>query len=194
MKAEKTKTPFRALVEGLVGLVLFLVALVLLRYVADNTTWPVFDGFVGVLLANAPLIVVFSILFTIGEVLAAFPFPLNLAFPVFNAVASMLVVSLIMKILGFLDRFYALGIGSTLDIIGFFLLPLTLLITLIAGYLSIFATSGKHAGSTGGGNDSPGEGTEGKRTPSWDEIGEEFRKVVEDAVQKIKDEIRQGLT
>lgn len=194
MKAGRTKTPFRALLEGLVGLVLFLVSLVLIRYVADHTAWPVLDGFVGVILANAPLIVIFSVLFTIGEVLAAFPFPLNLAFPVFNAVGSMLLVSLILKIIAFLDRFYALGIGSALDIIGFILLPLTLLVTLVAGYLSLFAPLKRPGGPAGDGPESFSRESEGKGSPSWDEIGEEFRKVVEDAVRKIRDEIRQGLT
>jgi hypothetical protein len=190
MKAGRTKTPLRALVEGLVGLILLLVALVLLRYVADHTSWPVFDGFVGVLLANAPLIVIFSVLFTIGEVVAAFPFPLNLAFPVFSAVGSMLLVSFIMKVLGFLDRFYALGTGSALDIIGIFLLPLTLLVTLVAGYISIFASLERPAGQSRAGDYASGGGEEKKGSPSWDEIGEEFRKVVLLAVQKIRDEIR----
>ncbi|MDH7510770.1 MAG: hypothetical protein QHH04_06980 [Methanolinea sp.] len=194
MKAGRTKTPFRALIEGLVGLILFLVALVLIRYVADHTAWPVLDGFAGVLLANAPLIVIFPVLFTIGEVLAAFPFPLNLAFPVFDAVGSMLLVSLILKIIAFLDRFYALGTGSALDITGFILLPLTLLVTLVAGYMSIFAPSGRPATTAGDRNDSPGGEREGEGSPSWDEIGEGFRKVIDDAVRKIRDEIRQGLT
>jgi len=190
MTGKGTKTPLCALLEGLIGIILVLFALVLLRYAADNTSWPVFDGFVGVLSAQAPLIVIFLVLFMIGEVLAAFPFPLNLPFPVFNAVGSVFVVTLILKILEFLDRFYALGIAGALAVIGLILLPLTLLVTLAAGYISIFAPPCQGERS---GRDTTGPVDSGKvepECPSWEEIGEEFRKACSDFVRKMREEMR----
>lgn len=186
MKAEKTKTPQFALIEGLGGLFLFLVALVLLRYVSDNTSWPVFDGFVGVLFANAPLIVIFIVLFTIGEVLFAFPFPINLASPVFNAVAVMMLVFLILKILEFLDRFYALGTGGALGMVEIILLPLTLFVVLVSGYLFIFASPERAAGPTLSGKVSDGEKNDIRKSLPRENIFKRFRLAVADAVQKVR--------
>ncbi|HOT04500.1 MAG TPA: hypothetical protein PK069_10005 [Methanolinea sp.] len=187
MNRSSHKTPLKALISGLFGILLFLIVLVVLRFIAAHTSWPLFDGFVDLLFANAPLIIFFSILFTIGEMFAAFSFPFNLPFPVFNAVASVLLVSFLMSLLQFINAYYTLGIGDALDVVKLFLLPLTLIIVLVAGYLAIFV---KLKGPETTPPSSAQEKAEERQVcPTWETIGEEFRHMVADLIRKIRNEI-----
>jgi len=187
MKAHADTTPLRALISGLVGILIFLIVLVLFRFIAQHTSWPLFDGFVALLFANASLIIFFSVLFMIGEVFAAFSFPFNIPFPIFNAVGSVFLVSFIIEVLKFIDAFYAIGISHALEVVRLFLLPLTLIIVLIAGYLAIFfKLKGPEASAAPPGT-GPSEPPAGR--PSWETIGDEFRQMVSDLIRKIRNEI-----
>jgi len=190
MKPHSPTTPLKALIWGIIGILIFLVGLVILRFIAQHTSWPLFDGFVDLLFAHAALIIFFSILFTIGEVFAAFSFPFNLPFPVFNAVASVLLVSFLISLLVYVNDFYAIGIGHALAMVRLFLLPLTLIIVLVAGYLSIFVKmKGPDAAppSQSGGSTEPG-----RKCPTWETIGEEFRQMIADLIRKIRNEINKN--
>ena len=87
------------MISGLIGILFFLFLLILLRYFADHISWPLFSGVVDLLYANAALIIIFSVLFMFGDIFATFQFPFNLPFPLFNAAASVLVISFILAIL-----------------------------------------------------------------------------------------------
>ena len=117
MECRKDKTATQALISGLIGIIFFLIMLIILNYIAVHISWPLFSGFVDLLYANAVLIIIFSVLFMFGNIFATFVFPFNLPFPIFNAVASVLLVSFIIRLMGFLDSFYSLGIGSSLEIV-----------------------------------------------------------------------------
>jgi len=187
MNSYSEKTPLRALILGLFGILLFLVALVILRFIAQHTSWPLFDGFVDLLFAHAALIIFFSILFTIGKIFAAFSFPFNLPFPVFNAVASVLLVSFLISLLIYVNDFYSIGIGHALGVVRLFLLPLTLIIVLVAGYLSIFLKmKGPEKASPPPTGEAP---PAGQASPSWESLGQEFRQMVADLIRKIRNEI-----
>ena len=179
----------KAVISGLIGILFFLFLLILLRYFADHISWPLFSGVVDLLYANAALIIIFSVLFMFGDIFATFQFPFNLSFPLFNAAASVLVISFILAILAFIDSFYALGIGEVLPLLKLILYPLTFIVVLIAGYLSIFSKPEKEP---------PGDATaapavvdeeEKRETPSWEQIGGEFRQAVYDLVHRIRDEL-----
>lgn len=152
---------------------------------ADYISSPLFSGFVDLLYANAALIIIFSVLFMFGDIFATFVFPFNVPFPLFNAIASVLLVSFIMSIMGFIDSFYTLGIGPSLQIVKLILYPLTFVIVLIAGYLSIFYRKPEPCPP------SPGETDTGAAAerPSWEEIGGEFRQMVFDFFHRIRDEL-----
>lgn len=184
------KTPLKALISGLFGILVFLVVLVLLRFIAEHTRWPLFDGIVEFLFANAALLVFISVLFMTGEVFAVFDFPLNLPFPVFNAIASVLLVSFLIAFLQFFDAYYAIGISGILDVVQVFLLPLTLIAVLIAGYLTVYIRW-KGPDPAPAADSSPGtvktEPTVGP--PTWKEIGDEFRTMIRDLIRKIRNEI-----
>lgn len=187
MKPHSHKTPLRALLSGLFGILIFLIVLVVFRFIAQHTSWPLFDGFVDLLFLNAPFIIFFSVLFMIGEIFAAFSFPFNLPFPVFNAVASVLLVSFLISLLKYVDTYYTIGIANALDVVKLFLLPLTLIIVLIAGYLSIFLKL-KGPDPTPASHET-GQSECASGCPSWETIGFEFRKMVADLIRKIRNEI-----
>lgn len=186
MKPHSRKTPLRALVSGLLGILVFLIVLVVFRYVATHTAWPLFDGFVDLLFAYAPLIVLFSVLFMVGEIFAAFSFPFNLPFPLFNAAGSVLLVSFLLGVLNYVDGYFSIGISPVLDVIALFLLPLVIIIVLIAGYVSIFA--GLKSPKPDPSQDACPSKTP-ENCPSWETIGEEFRQMVADIIRKIRNEM-----
>jgi len=181
----------RALMSGLFGILFFLVMLIIFRYIAVPLSWPLFSGFVDLLYANAALIIIFSVLFMFGDIFETFALPFNLPFPLFNAVASVLLVSFIIKIMGFLDSFYALGIGTSLEFVKLILYPLTCVVVLIAGYSSIFWKPKERYSEEH--NQTPIQTceTEEKKgsSPSWEEIGNEFRQAVFDFFHRIRDEL-----
>ncbi len=132
------KTPFWALVSGLVGIVVFLVALLVLKFIAGHTASPFLDGFVSLLFASTPVIIIFSVLFMVADVFSSFPLPANLPYPVFNAVASVLLVTFLISMLQYFNEYFALGFGGVLDTLTIILIPLVLVVVLIAGYVGIF--------------------------------------------------------
>ena len=183
MKKHCRKTPLRALVSGLFGILIFLIVLVVFRFIAQHTSWPLFHGFVDLLFANAQLIIFLSVLFMIGEIFATFSFPLNLPFPIFNAAGSVLLVSFLISLLKYIDTYYTLGSAHALDVVKIFLLPLTLIIVLIAGYLSIFLKwKGPDPTSASPGT-GPSEDPAG--SPSWETIGDEFRQMIADLLSRV---------
>ena len=191
MDCKKNESATQALVSGLIGIIFFLIMLIIFRYIAVHISWPLFSGFVDLLYANAALIIIFSVLFMFGDIFATFTFPFNLPFPVFNAAASVLLVSFILRIMAFIDQFYALGIGTSLEVVKLILYPLTFVVVLVAGYISIFSKS------PGGDSDECSQPVvqtdvneeREKSSPSWEEIGGEFRQAVFDLFHRIREEL-----
>ncbi len=178
----------RALLSGLIGIIIFLAILIIFRYIADHSSSALFSGFVNLLYANVPLIILFSLLFMFADIFATFPYPLNLPFPVFSAFGSVLMVSFILHIIEFIDAFYALGIFPELPIVKLILYPLTFIVVLVTGYLSICSKCQERM------HDEPapdqGSGTTEKPagTPSWEDVGGEFRQMLSNLFRRIGDE------
>jgi hypothetical protein len=134
------KSPAGAIVYGLIGIVIFLIALVVLKVIANHILSPFFTVFVDFLFANIVLVIIFSVLFMLGEVFEAMDYPLNLPFPLFKAVGSVLLVAFIIRVLEFFGTYLMLGTGSAILVLKVILYPLMFLIVLISGYVSIFTT------------------------------------------------------
>jgi hypothetical protein len=192
MGCRKDRSATKALISGLIGIIFFLIMLIIFRWIAASISSPLFSGFVDLLYANAALIIIFSVLFMFGDIFATFAFPFNLPFPLFNAAASVLLISFIMSIMGFIDSFYALGIGSSLQFVKLILYPLAFAVVLIAGYISIFYRKPEERNSDTNHQASiqSCEREEQKTSsPSWEEIGNEFRQTVFDFFHRIRDEL-----
>jgi hypothetical protein len=187
MKKYRCRSPIRALVSGVLGILIFLLVLVLFRFIADHTSWALFSAFVDFLFANAALVVFFSILFMIGDIFEAFRFPFDLPFPIIKAVGSVFLVTFIFNIFAFLDSYYGFSLSPALDLLKLILYPLVPIVVLIAGYVSIAVQFREEKP----GQSSPSEATAScdryACSPTWDEIGDEFRQMIADIIRRMRD-------
>ncbi len=177
----------RALLSGMIGIIIFLAVLIIFRYIADHSSSAFFSGFVDLLFAYVPLIILFSLLFMFADIFATFPFPFNLPFPLFSAFGSVLLVSFLLLIIEFITTFHALGISPAIQIIRLILYPLTFIVVLVTGYISIFQkcpekTPDKPAPGQGSGT------TEKPATPSWEDVAGEFRQMLSDLFRRMREE------
>lgn len=189
MTRKNPQSPLRVLISDLIGIIIFLLLLVLFRFFAAHTSWALFSGFVDLLSANAPLIIFFSVMLMIGDIFATFSFPFNLPFPIFSAIGSVLLVSFLLNIIMFLDSFYSIGISPAFELVRLILYPLTIIVVLIAGYLSIAAQVRKEKPETGIPSSEPGPVEHSAVSPTWEDIGAEFRQMFYDLFRRIRDEI-----
>jgi len=186
MKKYRCRSPIRALVSGVTGIIIFLLVLVLFRFIADHTSWALFSAFVDFLFANAPLIIFFSILFMIGDIFEAFTFPFDLPFPIIKAIGSVFLVTFLFKIFAFLDSYYAIGISPAVDLLKLILYPLIPIVVLIAGYLSIASRLREEQPGQSRSPAGPGPCDKYPGSPTWDEIGDEFRQMIADIISRMR--------
>jgi hypothetical protein len=97
-------------------------------------------------------------------------------------------VSFILHVIEFIDAFYALGISPAFPIVKLILYPLTFIVVLVTGYLSIFSkcrelTPDEPASDQGSGIPEKPAGT-----PSWEDVGGEFRQMLSNLFRRIGDE------
>jgi len=186
MKKYRCRSPIRALVSGIVGIIIFLLVLVLFRFIADHSSWALFAAFVDFLFANAPLIIFFSILFMIGDMFEALSFPFDLPFPIIKAVGSVFLLTFLFNIFTFIESYYAIGISPAVDLLKLILYPLVPIVVLIAGYVSVAAQFREE--KTGKSTDSAGAAPCHRYagSPTWDEIGEEVRQMISDIIARMR--------
>jgi hypothetical protein len=187
MKKYRCRSPVHALVSGVIGIFIFLLVLVLFRFIADHTTWALFRAFVDFLFANAALIVFFSILFMVADMFEALRFPFDLPFPIIRAVGSVFLVTFIFNIFAFLDSYYGFGLSPALDLLKLILYILVPIVVLISGYISIAAQSREEKTGYETGPAATSPCNRYARSPGWDEIGDEFRQMIVDIIQKMRD-------
>jgi len=160
--------------------------------------------FVNFLYDNTWLILVFSVLFLMGEVFHALIFPINLLAPLFTALGTVFLVSFIFQLLYYVD-----GITHTNFAI---LRPLTPLISLIifliviiVEYVGIFSEAICRVAPTTPplqpppnvppSSEVPPPAAEGEgkapKEKTWEDIGSEFRGLLYDTMHKIRESINQ---
>jgi hypothetical protein len=186
MKKHRCRSPIRALVSGIIGIIIFLLVLVLFRFIADHSSWALFSAFTDFLFANAPLIIFFSILFTLGDMFEALSFPFDLPFPIIKAIGSIFLLTFLFNIFTFIESYYAIGISPAVDLLKLILYPLVPIVVLIAGYVSIAA---QFREEKTGQNTPPAGAAPCNRyagSPTWDEIGDEFRQMIADIIARMR--------
>ncbi len=137
---------------------------------------------------NFPYFIVIALILMTGEIFDRFSFPLNLPAPLFHALASVFLVLFIFNVFEFLDAITRAGIYRNLEILRILLSILIFLIVFTGGYFKIFgdllrvgrqrALQGEPAGA------SPDAKT-------WNDIGNEFRQLIFDVLQRMREEIRE---
>lgn len=154
----------------------------------------VFGHLVSFLTANTGLVVLFSLLFLLGEVCYSLLFPLNLLAPLFNALGSVFLVSFIFKLLYRLDSITHTTNFGVLEPLSPLVYLIIFLIVLLAGYVDIFTCvlrSGPRTPTTEIPPTSQPE-SEGPAptNPEWDDIGAEIRRLIYDIVHQLREGLK----
>ncbi|MBN2367907.1 hypothetical protein JXC34_02735 [Candidatus Woesearchaeota archaeon] len=175
---------FRIVFSKIIGLMIFLVLLFLINVISINV-YP-YRLVVSFINSNAVLIVVMSIIFMIAEVIFSFVFPFNLSGPIFSSLASMFLVKFILEIFSLIDRFIAEDIFTVFSAFDWLIYPVVFIAVLIGGYATIFA---RLIGGTKEEKKTKKTPKSRKKVKDWDDIGNDFRKVLSDFFRKIADSI-----
>ncbi|MDD1672299.1 MAG: hypothetical protein LUO82_04795, partial [Methanomicrobiales archaeon] len=178
----------------LFGILVFLLLVAVLNMIVDSVNNEVFHQLVTFLTITTWLVVLFSILFLIGEVCYALFFPLNLLAPLFSALGSVFLVSFIFRLLYYLDRITPTTNFNVLEPLAPLIYLMIFLIVLLAGYIDIFTcllSGGPRTSPPGTSPASQGE-SEGPAptNPEWDDIGAEIRKLIFDIVHQLRESLK----
>lgn len=173
-------------ISGLAGIIVFLVLLGILGYLASWFHNAFLLGFVSLLVANLPLIIMIGIVFMGADIFFSLPYPCNLPGPLFSGLGSLLVVSFIFILLTFFDLWYGTGLPVMFLNTQYILYILVFFIVVITGYVRIFTPEI---------NTYEGERKEETNNPacpgcrSWGDVGNEIRQAVFDLFHRFREEI-----
>ncbi|HTY53397.1 MAG TPA: hypothetical protein VMB35_09430 [Methanomicrobiales archaeon] len=173
-----------------IGIFAFLVLLAALNYFI-TPEHVILRGLVTLLNDNLPYFIVIALLLMTGEIFDHFTFPLNLPAPLFHALASVFLVLLVFNVFQFLDAITRAGIYGKLEILRILLSILIFLIVFTGGYFKIFGdllrvSRQREVHGEPVAQASPHD------TKTWDDIGNEFRQLIFDVLQRMRDEIREN--
>ena len=168
------------------GIIVFLVLLGILGYLASWFHNAFLLGFVSLLVANLPLIIMMGIMFMAADIFFSLPYPNNLPGPLFSGLGSLLVVSFIFILLTFFDLWYRTGLSVMFLSTQYVLYILVFFIVVITGYVRIFTPEI---------NTYDGEREEETNNPacpgcrSWGDVGNEIRQAAFDLFHRFRQEI-----
>jgi hypothetical protein len=179
----------------ILGLLIFL----LLLYVASELSFVKNSSFnsqiVELLFQNIWLIALITVIFMFGDVFNALIFPLNLPGPIFNAVGSLFLLTLLFRILLFIDFLLGLGVFRLLDSFSFLIFPIVFVVVLVAGYFRIFIDlvgPGKTRVDRTARSGVKLDSDEKKGRLEWGDVGEEFKMAVYDVISLVRESINEG--
>ncbi|MDD1661865.1 MAG: hypothetical protein LUO97_03235 [Methanomicrobiales archaeon] len=170
-----------------VGIFAFYILLAVLNALVPPGTGLI-RGFVTLLNDNFPYLLVIALILMIGQIFDRFSFPLNLPAPLFHALASVFLVIFFFNFFEFIDSAIGAGIYRNLEILRILLSILIFLIVFTGGYFKIFGDLlrvGRERQLTG----EPAGASPDVKT--WNDIGNEFRQLVFDILQRMREEIRE---
>ena len=170
-----------------IGIFAFLVLLAALNYFIPSGNG-ILRGLVGLLNNNLPYFIVIVLVLMTGEIFDRFSFPLNLPAPLFQALASVFLVIFVFNVFEFLDTITQAGIYRNLEILRILLSILIFLIVFTGGYFKIFGDLLRVGRQRELQGELPAESPDVK---TWEDIGNEFRQLVFDIIQRMRDEIRE---
>lgn len=183
---EKKQSPMRIVIYDLVSFLVFLIILGILNASLDYFGNNILNEVVRLLNNNIWLILVFSIIFTIGEVFGALRFPSNLPAPIFNAIGSIFLLNFLFKIFALVGTLSEIDTFNAISNVFPLLYPIIFLLVLLGGYISIFTNISW---------DHPKKKTSAPKTKeerSWDDVGNEFKEMLYEAFHSARESIKQN--
>nr|WP_319376960.1 hypothetical protein [uncultured Methanoregula sp.] len=177
------------------GIICFLIVVVLANILKEFIRNPTLLSGIEFLNTNFWLLLVIGIIIFVADIFAAFPFPLNLPFPVIKAVGSVFIVAFVLRIFEWVDLITANNLYHYFWLLSFVIVPLVFILVLVTGYFEIMRNlwwTPRPEGEAAIVHDPAPSGEPGTASDvkSWEEIGDEFRLMLYDLVHRFRDEIR----
>ena len=170
-----------------VGIIAFLVLLAILDFSFGSSGNVVIQSLISLLKEDFYLLIVIALILMTGEIFDRFTFPLNLPAPLFQALASVFLVIFIFDVFRFLSDITGANIYQNLEILRILLSILIFLIVFTGGYFKIFGDLLR----VGRQRELQGEpAASSPDVKTWNDIGNEFRQLVFDVLQRMREEIR----
>ena len=170
-----------------VGIIAFLVLLAILDFSFGSSGNLVIQSLISLLREDFYLLIVIALILMTGEIFDRFTFPLNLPAPLFQALASVFLVIFIFDVFRFLNDITGANIYQNLEILRILLSILIFLIVFTGGYFKIFGDLLR----VGRQRELQGEiAASSPDVKTWNDIGNEFRQLVFDVLQRMREEIR----
>ncbi len=185
-------------VSRMMGIISFLIAVVLANILTYYVSNKVFLSGVLFLNENFWLLILIGIIFFVSDIFGAFPFPLNLPFPIIRAIGSVFCIAFFLKLFQWVDAVASTTLYPMFWYISFIIIPLVFLIVLAGGYYEIMRQLWLQSG-TGRSTDAQVVHENREVAPpdqpvsdakSWEDIGVEFRMMLYDLLHRFRQEIK----
>jgi len=187
-------------VSRMIGIIIFLIVVVLANILTFYVSNPTYHAGVEFLNTNFWLLLIIGIILFVADIFRAFPFPLDLPYPVIRAIGSVFIIAFVLRIFEWVDRVTANNLYHYFWLLSFVVVPLVFIIVLATGYYEILRelwarskydhdqvpVTGEVSLET-----APQPGTE-KNAKSWDEISAEFRLMMYDIIHRFREEIHRN--
>jgi len=185
-------------VSRMTAIIIFLIVVVLANILTFYVSNPVYHAGVQFLNTNFWLLLIIGIILFTGDIFRAFPFPLDLPYPVIRAIGSVFIIAFILRIFEWVDGVTANSLYHYFWLLSFVVVPLVFILVLVTGYYEIlrelWARSKFDQDQVPvAGEVSPGPTLKpDTNVKSWDEIGTEFRLMLYDIIHRFREEIHRN--
>lgn len=184
-------------ISRMIGIICFLIVVVLANILTFYVSNPTYNAAVEFLNLNFWLLLIIGIILFVGDIFRAFPFPLDLPYPVIRAIGSVFIIAFILRIFEWVDRVTGNNLYHYFWLISFVIVPIVFIVVIISGYYEILHelwARSKFDPDTvrTDGADVPAAASSPQPEPnvkSWDEIGAEFRLMLYDIIHRFREEI-----
>jgi hypothetical protein len=171
-----------------------LIVVVLANILKEFVRNPTLLSGIDFLNTNFWLLLVIGIIIFIADIFAAFPFPLNVPFPVIKAIGSVFIVAFVLRVFEWVDLLTANNLYHYFWLLSFVIVPLVFILVLVTGYFEIMRelwwTPRPDEDAAIVHEPALPDQKTASDVKSWEEIGDEFRLMLYDLVHRFRDEIR----
>ncbi len=186
-------SPGWVFVTRIIGFITFLIFVVLAN-ILNSVYLHHYDAAVDFLNNNLPLLIIIAIVIIVADVLAAFPFPLDLPAPIIRAFGSIFVIAFLLALVRWLN--FSQDLNTMFQILSFIIVPFVFLIVLSTGYYDILKglfLAGRVNGAAPAVSDptigTPAPGTPVQTDKNWEDVHAEFRMMMWELFHRLREEI-----
>jgi hypothetical protein len=137
------KSPVTVLVNGLIGIALFIVAYIILDALRPFVNYESYDLVLDFFKSNLYLIASFVLLMLAGDFFGSLRFPYTIPGPLLTAGGSVFALIFVYRVTKYLDEAFEMGVYQDLAWTKMFVIPLIFVIIIVVGYINVFVKSQK---------------------------------------------------